>query len=274
MTQDLIEAGKTIIQKLNLDKPLVIFDLETTGLIISLDRIIELSYLRLFPDGNYEVKTYLFNPEMKIPKESSEVHGIKDEDVQDKPKFRDLAGELFPVFSESYLSGFNIVGFDLPMLKKEFVLAGFDFEYDSKMIVDAKVIFHEMEKRDLSAAYKFYCQKEHKTAHSAEGDVLATFEILAEQFKRYDKIADREFLKSIHSFKKDDRYVDSERKFFWRNGEAYFNFGKYRNTPLKDVLVNDEGFLDWMLRSDFSPEIKEIILNAKKGILPYKNNEK
>jgi len=263
---------KNILKELNLDKPLVIFDLETTGVVINLDKAIELSYMKISPDGKKDLKTYRFNPGIKIPKESIEVHGITNEEVQKYQYFKEYASELLEIFSDCYFGGFNVIGFDLPLLQKEFKEAGLKFEYSTDDIIDSKVIFHTMEKRDLTAAYKFYCDKDHIDAHSAEGDVIATAEILASQLLKYPEIKDREFLASMHS-QKDDRYVDSERKFYWRDGEAMFAFGKHRDRSLKRVAAQDPTFFTWMLSADFNPEIKEIANNALNGIFPKKTTE-
>ena len=257
------------MKKLKLEKPLVIFDLETTGVVINLDKVIELAYIKIYPDGKREEKTYKINPGIKIPKESIEVHGITNEEASNWPYFKEYAQELYEVFSNCYYGGFNVIGFDLPMLQKEFKEAGFNFNYNTEDIIDSKVIFHNMEKRDLTAAYKFYCGGEHIDAHSAMGDIVVTEKILEAQIDKYPEILDKEFLQSMHS-PKDDRYVDSERKFYWRDGEAYFNFGKHKGESLKSVALNDSGFLSWMLQADFGIEIKEIVNNALNGIFPEK----
>lgn len=258
------------MQKLNLEKPLVVFDLETTGVIVNLDKIIEISYLKIFTDGTEKKKTYRVNPGIKIPREASAIHGITNEAVEKCPYFKDCAREIFDDFSECYFSGFNVIGFDLDLLKKELKDAGLTFTYNTNDVIDAKVIFHTMEKRDLSSAYKFYCGKEHKGAHGAEADVEATLEVLSAQLEKYPEALDREFLRSIHS-PKDERYVDADKRFYWRDGEAYFNFGKHKGESLKDVSGYDQGFLGWILQADFSPEIKEIVYNAQNGIYPQKD---
>lgn len=260
---------KDIMQKLNLDKPFVIFDLETTGVIVNLDKIVEISYLKIFPNGAENKKTYKINPGIKIPRESIAIHGITDEEAAKYPYFKECAQEIFDDFSGCYFGGFNVIGFDLDLLKKEFKEAGLNFSYNTDDIIDSKVIFHTMEKRDLSSAYKFYCQKEHTGAHGAEADVKAALEVLSAQLDRYPEISDKEFLHSIHS-PKDERYVDADKRFYWRDGEAYFNFGKHKGESLKDVSGYDPGFLGWILQADFSPEIKEIIYNAQNGVYPQK----
>ena len=170
-----------IMQKLNLDKPFVIFDLETTGVIVNLDKIVEISYLKIFPNGAENKKTYRINPGIKIPRESIAVHGITDEEAASHPYFKEYAQEIFDDFTGCYFGGFNVIGFDLDLLKKEFKEAGLNFNYNTEDVIDSKVIFHTMEKRDLSSAYKFYCQKEHTGAHGAEADVKAALEVLSAQ---------------------------------------------------------------------------------------------
>ncbi len=258
-----------IIEKLNLEKALIIFDLETTGVVVDLDKIVELAYIKLYSNGNREEKTYKINPGIKIPQEAIDVHHITNEEAKTFSYFHEYAKELFDIFSNCYYGGFNIIGFDLPMLKKEFKEAGFDFKYKTEDIIDSKIIFHTKEKRDLTAAYKFYCKKDHLDAHSAMGDIIATEDILNAQIERYPDISDKEFLHAIHS-QKDERYVDNERKFYWRDGEAYFNFGKHRGKSLKKVSQEDSGFLNWMLNADFGLSVKEIVSNALSGIYPKK----
>jgi len=267
-----MENTKKLMENLKLEKPLVVFDLETTGVMVNLDKVIELSYMKITPDGEKEIKTYKINPGIKIPRESIEVHGITDEEAQKHPYFKEYAQEFFEVFSNCYYGGFNVIGFDLPMLQKEFKDVGMDFKYNIDDIVDSKVIFHTMEKRDLTSAYKFYCQKDHIDAHSAEGDVLASYEILEAQIERYPEIKEKEFLGALHSLK-DDRHVDSDRRFYWRDGEAHFNFGKHRGESLKGVSSSDPGFLSWILQADFGPEVKEIAHNALNKVFPTKDAE-
>lgn len=264
-----MSKNKKINELIKLDKPLVIFDLETTGLSTSLDRIVEIAYLKIAPDGEISKGDIFLNPEISIPKEASEVHGITNEQVENEPTFKDKARELFEVFSGCDYGGFNIVSFDLPMLKREFMRAGLDFDFADAKIIDSKVIYHHMEPRTLSAAYKFYCKKEHEEAHSALGDVEATTEILGRQLEQYEEIRDWEFVYKIHHIA-DERFVDAGRKFFWRDGEAYFAFSKYRGQPLREIVESDAGFLEWVLGADFSEETKEIVRKALDGELPKK----
>jgi len=261
---------KPIFDQLKLDKPIIIFDLETTGLIMTMDRIVELAYIKIFPNGKVVKEDIYLNPEMKISEESKAIHGITDEQVADKPTFKDKAQEFWDIFANCYYSGFNVISFDLPLLKREFVRVGMDFQYETDDIVDAKTIYHEMEKRTLSAAYRYYCKKEHNNAHNALADVDVTAEILVKQIEMYKDILDSEYIKKIHSNSNMDRFVDGDRKFYWRDGEAYFSFSKHKDIPLKKVVETDPGFLKWMLEADFSEGTKDIIKKALKGEFPEK----
>ncbi|MDA3840544.1 MAG: 3'-5' exonuclease [Patescibacteria group bacterium] len=261
---------KPIFDQLKLDKPIIIFDLETTGLIMTMDRIIEIAYIKIFPNGKVVKEDIYLNPEMKISEESMAVHGITDEQVADKPTFKDKAQEFWDIFANSYYGGFNVIGFDLPLLKREFVRVGMDFEYTNDDIVDSKTIFHEMEKRTLSAAYNFYCGKEHVDAHNALADVEVSAEVLIGQIEQYKDILDWEFINKIHNNSNSDRFVDNDRKFYWRDGEAYFSFSKFKDTPLKKVAETETGFLNWIIGADFSEETKDIVKKALSGEFPKK----
>ncbi len=263
---------KIIFEQLELDKPIIIFDLETTGLIMSMDRIVELAYIKIFPNGKVVKEDAFLNPEMKISEEASAIHGITEEQIKDKPSFKDRSQEFWDIFSNCYYSGFNVIGFDLPMLKREFLRVGMDFQYTSDDIVDAKTIFHEMEKRTLSAAYKFYCDKEHVDAHNALADVEVTAEVLTSQILKYRDILDRDFIRKIHSGSDMEKYVDGDRKFYWRDGEAYFSFSKFKDNPLKKIVETEPGFLQWMLNADFPEETKTIIKKALNGDFPKKED--
>lgn len=263
---------KPIFDQLSPEKPIIIFDLETTGLIMTMDRIVEIAYIKIFPNGKVVKEDIFLNPEMKISEESIAVHGISDEQVADKPTFKDKAQEFWEIFSNCYYSGFNVISFDLPLLKREFVRVGMDFQYTSNDIIDAKTIFHSMEQRTLSAAYKFYCGKEHVDAHNALADVEVSAEVLVSQIEKYKGILDWDFINKIHSGSDTDRYVDVDRKFYWRDGEAYFSFSKFKDSPLKKVAETEVGFLNWMLGADFSEETKSIVKKALEGEFPKKES--
>ncbi|MBI2459120.1 MAG: 3'-5' exonuclease [Parcubacteria group bacterium] len=260
---------ENIIKLISLDKPLVVFDLETTGLSVNLDRIVEIAYLKIGLDGSVFKGDLLLNPETSISAEAAAIHGISDEQVKSQPTFKDKAVELWEIFNDCHYSGFNVMAFDLPMLKREFLRAGLDFNYAQAKIIDAKVIYHFMEPRTLAAAYKFYCKKEHAEAHNALADVLVTAQILAGQLKKYKEVRDWEFIYKIHH-SADGRFVDNARKFYWRSGEAYFSFSKYKDRPLAEIAAADPGFLNWILSADFSEETKEIVRKALNGEMPKK----
>lgn len=258
---------KKINDLISLDKPLVIFDLETTGLSVNLDRIVEIAYLKIMPDGKILKGDLLVNPEMSIPAEAFAVHGISDEKVKDAPTFKDKAKELYGIFKDCAYGGFNVFGYDLPMLKREFLRVGLDFDYANAKVIDSQKIYHYMEPRTLAAAYKFYCKKEHVDAHNALADVEATAKILTKQLEKYEETRDWDFLYKIHHAS-DDRFVDTDRKFYWRSGEAFFAFSKHKDRSLADVAETDPGFLSWVLGADFSDETKEIVKKALNGELP------
>lgn len=259
---------KHILDVMKLDKPLVVFDLETTGLALAYDRIIELAFVKIMPNGRVLEKDLFFNPEIDIPSEVTAIHGLTDADVAGKPLFREQAQEVWDVFNDCYYSGFNVANFDLPMLRREFMRAGYDFEFTKKQIIDSKIIYHAMEPRDLAAAYKYYCQKELINAHSALADVHASVDILNQQLAKYDYQLIRQIGEAP-----DDRYVDEEKRFYWRSGAAFLNFSKHKDRSLADVAKSDPGFLQWILGADFPQETKKIVERALQGEFPQKNSE-
>jgi len=260
---------KKITEFLKLDKPLVIFDLETTGLSLNMDRVIELAYLKIEPNGRIMKDDIFLNPETKISDESTAIHGLTNEQLADKPFFRDKAGELWEIFGDCYYGGFNAVNFDLPMLKREFLRVGRDFSYTSDDVIDSKQIYHFMEPRTLSAAYKFYCGKKHADAHNALADVEATAEVLLQQLEKYEEARSLDFIRKMNKADS-ERWVDNDRKFYWRDGEAYFAFSKHKDEPLARVAETDPGFLQWILSADFSEETKNIVSRALEGEFPKK----
>lgn len=260
---------KIIHPNLKLDQPLIIFDLETTGLAIGQDKIIELGYLKIYPDEKIEKDDLYFNPQMRIPQEVSAIHGITNADLINAPFFETKAQEIFNIFQNCAYGGFNILKFDLPFLKKELELSGLNFDYNQAKIFDSQLIFNQMEPRTLSAAYKFYCNKEHIDAHSAIGDVEATAEVLAGQFSRYEQLQDPIFIEQMYQTDK-SKFVDNDRRFYWRDNEAYFSFSKHKNKSLRQVAQTEPDFLRWILGADFSPETKEIAQKALNGEFPKK----
>jgi len=249
---------KKIYKLLNLDKPLVVFDIETTGLNISSDKMVEIAYIKIWDNGRVKQDDMILDPEIKIGLEAIAIHGIRNRDVKDKPKFRDKAQELWDVFHGCYYGGFNINNFDLPILRREFIRVGMDFEYSTTQIIDSREIFRKMVPRTLSSTYEYFCHRKMKEWHTAMNDTESCLEILVKQLEKYKEIRDWEFINKIHKGEEDD-YLDSTRKFYWLKGEAYFAFSKYRDRRLKDIARKDPEFLEWMLAADFNEEIKSIV---------------
>jgi len=252
---------------LKLEKPLVVFDLETTGIRVTLDRIVEYSFIKWHPNGEKELKNGRINPEMHIPAEASHIHGLYDKDVKEEPTFKEVAEELDAFLTDCDLAGFNILKFDVPVLVEEFLRAEIDFDIKGRRLLDAQRIFHIMEKRNLTAAYKFYCQKDLKGAHGAEADAMATLEVLDAQVKRYEgqeatdmqgeKIAlienDVDALHNLSSSKSVDL---ANRMVFNKDGVEVFNFGKYKGKPVAEILEREPNFYDWMVNGDFPLDTK------------------
>lgn len=248
--------------ELNLKNPLVFFDLETTGINIVSDRIVEISYLKVQPNGKEECKTRRINPEMPIPPEASAVHGIFDDDVKDCPTFKEIAKSLAAQIEGCDLAGYNSNRFDIPVLAEEFLRAGVDIDFTKRKFIDVQTIFHKKEQRTLSAALKFYCNKELEDAHSAEADTIATYEILKAQLDHYSDLKnDVEFLSDFSAFTNNvdfaGRIVYNDKK------EEVINFGKYKGRLVTDVLKNDPGYYGWIMQGDFSLHTKKVITNIK-----------
>lgn len=249
--------------ELNLKKPIIFFDLETTGINISHDRIIELSYIKVYPNGTEEEKSMRINPEMSIPAESTAIHHITDEDVADKPTFKQIAKELAKVFEGCDIAGYNSNRFDIPLLMEEFLRAGINIELSRQKFVDVQTIFHKMEQRTLSAAYKFYCNGDLENAHSANADTRATYEVLKAQLDRYPNLKnDVEFLSNFSSFNKN---VDLMGRIVYNEqGVEVFNFGKYKGVSVKEVFERrDPSYYAWMMNGDFALDTKRVITKIK-----------
>lgn len=249
--------------KLNLKKPLVFFDLETTGVNISVDRIVEICYLKVYPNGNEEAKTYRVNPEMHIPEEASKVHGIYDADVADCPTFKELAKTIAKDFEGCDIAGFNSNRFDVPLLVEECLRVGVDLDITKRKFIDVQVIFHKMEQRTLSAAYKFYCGKNLDDAHSALADTKATYEVLKGQLDKYgDQLEnDVNFLSNFSSFTKNVDFAG--RIVYDDNGVEVFNFGKYKGMPVREVLKRDTGYYGWIMNGDFTLNTKNVLTKIR-----------
>ena len=242
--------------KLNLQRPIVFFDLETTGVQITRDRIVEISILKISPDGERETKTRRINPEMPIPAEASAVHGITDADVADCPTFAQVARSLYTWLEGCDIAGFNSNRFDVPMLVEEFLRAGVAVDFDDRHFVDVQTIFHKMERRTLEAAYKFYCDKTLENAHSAEADTLATFEVLEAQLDRYPEDL-KNNIPALAEFSTHGRRVDFAGSLAYNDkDEIVINFGKYKGVPVTEVFRKDSGYYNWVMGAQFPLETK------------------
>lgn len=242
---------------LKLYKPLCVFDLETTGTNVGKDRIVEICILKVNPDASRESKTWKVNPEMPIPKESSAIHGIYDEDVVNAPAFKDIASKILEMISGSDLGGFNSNRFDVPLLAEELLRAGHDFDLSKFKLVDAQTIYHKMEPRNLSAAYNFYCQKTLENAHSAEADVLATFEVLDAQVGHYEDLPKE--IAGLSDFSFHSKFADLAGMIHFNDkDQEIFAFGKYKGQVVKEVFQKDIGYYGWLQSADFPLYTKKI----------------
>lgn len=248
---------------LNLANPIVFFDLETTGINVAKDRIVEISVLKVFPNGKEEQKTMRVNPEMHIPEESSKIHGIYDEDIKDSPTFKIIAKELARYIEGCDLGGYNSNRFDIPLLAEEFLRAEIDFDMARRKFVDVQTIFHKMEQRTLSAAYRFYCEKSLEDAHTAAADTMATYEVLKAQLDHYgDKLENN--IDFLSKFSTQNRNVDFVGFIIYDDKDVeIFNFGKYKGVPVEKVLKEQLGYYDWMMKSDFPLYTKKMLTKIK-----------
>ena len=254
--------------KLSLSRPIVFFDIEATGLNTATDRIIELSYIKLSPGGKEEVVTRRFNPGIPISKEASAVNGIHDEDVAHCPTFKEAAKEIAQALEGCDLAGYNSNYFDIPMLVEEFIRAGVDFDIAGRHFVDVQGIFHKMEKRDLTAAYRFYCDKDLREAHSAEADTRATLEVLEAQLDRYAATL-KNNVAFLAEFSRHNRNVDLAGRIVLNDqGVETINFGKYRGRPVAEVLRRDPGFFNWVMQADFPQNTKQTFMRLKLKAFP------
>lgn len=248
--------------QLNLKNPIVFFDLETTGINIVKDRIVEISFVKVHPNGKEETKTRRINPEMPIPPESTAIHGITDEDVKDCPTFKEIAKSLAAQIEGCDLAGYNSNRFDIPLLAEEFLRAGIDMDLNKRKFVDVQTIFHKMEQRTLSAAYKFYCDKSLENAHTAEADTMATYEILKAQLDRYPDLQnDIDFLSKYSSFTNNVDFAG--RMIYNEEGKEVINFGKYKGKLVEEVLKIDPGYYSWIMNGDFPLNTKKILTEIK-----------
>ncbi|WP_431136361.1 exonuclease domain-containing protein [Psychroserpens mesophilus] len=248
--------------QLNLSKPICFFDLETTGINITNDRIVEISILKVHPNGKEESYTQRVNPTIPIPYVVTQVHGISDADVADKPTFKEIAKEVHNMIKDSDLGGFNSNRFDIPLLAEEMLRAEVDFDMKNTQSIDVQTIFHKMEQRTLSAAYKFYCDKSLDDAHSAEADTLATYEVLKAQLDKYEELEnDSNFLAEFSSRKK---FADFAGFIgYTKEGEECFAFGKHKGKLVTEVLENEPGYFGWLLNADFPLYTKKVLTAIK-----------
>jgi DNA polymerase-3 subunit epsilon len=261
--------------ELNLTHPMAFIDLETTGIKVATDRIVEICILRLNPDGTTKIRTLRINPEMPIPPEVTAIHGITNEDVKDAPKFREVAHELDQFLDHCDIAGYNSNHFDIPLLVEEFLRANLEFDLKGRRFVDVQNIFHKMEPRNLRAAYKFYCGKELENAHSAEADTVATYEILKAQLDRYKDsvIKDRKGnmvqpvvndVKALSEFSYSTRAVDLVGHIVYNDKDTeVFNFGKHKGKAVKDVFRDEPSYYDWIMKSEFPLSTKKVITEIK-----------
>ena len=248
--------------ELKLSKPICFFDLETTGIDITKDRIVEISILKVYPNGNKESKTWLVNPTIPIPKAASDVHGITDERVAGEPTFKELAKQIHNMIKDSDLAGYNSDRFDIPLLAEEMLRAEVDFDLGNRVSVDVQTIFHKMEQRTLSAAYKFYCDKDLIDAHTASADTNATYEILKAQLDRYDSLENN--IKKLSEFTYRKQIADFAGFIGYNDkGEEIFTFGKHKGKRVEDIFDEEPGYFGWLLGADFPLYTKKILTAIK-----------
>ena len=247
---------------LELKKPIVFFDLETTGVNIAKDRIVEISILKVFPNGNKESKTWLVNPEMVIPEETIIIHGISNEKVANEPTFKELAKDIESLIKGCDLAGFNSNRFDIPLLAEEMLRVGMDFDMNNRVAVDVQVIFHKKEQRTLGAGYKFYCDKDLENAHSAEADTMATYEIMLAQLEKYDDLP--KDVKSLSEYSSHNRRADfAGFLMFDEDNNELFSFGKYKGRKVLDVFAENPGYYAWIQNADFPLYTKKVLTQIK-----------
>ncbi len=250
------------IMKLELKNPLIFFDLETTGIDIVNDRIVQIAYHKVYPNGKEESKSFLINPGMPIPPQATAIHKITDDDVAMAPLFKHVANEIARDFEGCDLAGYNSNRFDIPLLAEELLRAEVDIDLSKRKFIDVQVVFHKKEPRNLSAAYQFYCNKELTGAHDAAVDTMATFEILKAQLETYQDLPTT--VEGLSKFTTQTKNVDFAGRFVYdENGHEVFNFGKYKGQKVSDILKKDTGYFGWMLSGDFSLHTKKVLTNIK-----------
>jgi DNA polymerase-3 subunit epsilon len=248
--------------ELQLNKPICFFDLETTGIDITKDRIVEIAILKVLPNGNKESRTWLVNPEMEIPAQAIAIHGISNEKVANEPTFKELSREIYTMIKDSDLAGYNSDRFDIPLLAEEMLRADMDFDMKNMVSIDVQTIFHKMEKRTLEAAYKFYCNKDLKDAHSAAADTNATYEVLLSQLDRYEELEND--VKKLSEFTTRNKNADFAGFINYnKEGVECFSFGKHKGKTVDDVMENEPGYFGWILNADFPLYTKKVLTAIK-----------
>jgi DNA polymerase-3 subunit epsilon len=250
------------MRTISLHRPIAFIDLETTGINIASDRIVEISILKLLPDQSTHTDTFRVNPGIPIPAESSAIHGIYDKDVKDCPTFKELAPQLVKILEQCDLAGYNSNKFDIPLLVEEFLRVEIDFDIEGRKLIDVQNIFHKMEQRTLAAAYKFYCNSELENAHSAEADVKATYEVLKAQVEKYNTLQND--VGSLHTFSLMSDYVDLAGRIIRdKKGVEVFNFGKHKGKPVAQVFRDEPSYYNWMMDGDFPLYTKRVITRLR-----------
>lgn len=250
------------MRQLNLQRPIVFFDLETTGVNAAKDRIVEISLLKINPDGGEETMHYLVNPEMPIPEEASQVHGIYDEDVRDAPTFKEIAGKVAGFIEDADLGGYNCLRLDIPMLAEHFLSESYPVDFHNRKVVDVQVIFHKRESRTLSKAYQFYCGKNLEDAHTADADTRATYDVLLGQLKMYDDLPDD--IDSLDEYSHYYRTADLAGRIGYNSkGNEIFAFGKHNGKLVESVLKQDPGYYNWIMDNDFPLDTKHVLQKIK-----------
>ncbi|HEY87351.1 MAG TPA: 3'-5' exonuclease [Dehalococcoidia bacterium] len=256
------------MKNLRFDKPLTFIDVETTGLNPYSDRIVELSILKIHPDGTEEYKSHRINPEIPIPAETTAIHGITNADVVSEPAFHQYARSIRDFLEDCDIAGFNVIKFDLPFLEAELTRANVEFSRQGRYLIDSQVIYHQRDPRNLQAAYKKYCGKEMDNAHSAEADAKAAAEILNGQLEMYQDLPKDIAGLSALCYEVEENTIDIEGKFIWSEGEALCNFGKHKGRLLREIAIDYPEYLEWISRGNFSLEVKKIVIRALNGEFP------
>ena len=259
-----------MLKNLKLDRPIAFIDIETTGLRPYADRIVELSILKIHPDGSEEYKNHRINPEIPIPAETTAVHGITDANVAGEPVFRQYANSIRDFLDNCDIAGFSVIKFDFPCLEAEFARANVEFSRQGRYLIDSQIIYHQREPRNLQAAYQKYCNRDMVNAHSAEEDAKVSAEVLDGQLKMYEDLP-RDVAGLCALCRRDEKdYVDTQGKFIWVEDVVACNFGRQKGQLLREIAINNPDFLEWIVRKDFSPEVKEIASKALCGEFPQK----